>query len=106
MATQKKHSAPVKKQRKRQSIRFSSDPGTIAYVLTDADGLKRKKAASALVVEESFKGCSLVALKDEAWKTGQRLLVKVGSLSPMMAEVRWVKKYAGKFFHLGLLFLE
>ena len=69
MAAMKKAKPTVKpngpKSKKRQSTRFPSDAGTLAFMTGDSQGKKLPMALPALVVEESFKGCSLLALSTE-----------------------------------------
>lgn len=105
MATTPK-SATTKKIKKRKHIRFASDVGTQAFVLANEEGVKLKIPLPALVVEESFKGCSLVVLKDSIFHEGSLLTVKVGRLDPMKSEVRWVKTFDGKICYIGLVYLD
>jgi hypothetical protein len=98
--------APAKRLKKRKHIRFASDTGTQAFILSNDDGEKLKTPLPALVVEESFKGCSLVVLKDAIFHEGAILNVKVGKLDPMLSEIRWVKTYDGKISYIGLVYRE
>ena len=91
---------------KRKSIRFKPDAGTLASLLTDSKGKKLSEPQVALVVEESYRGCSLITLKGASLVEGAVILVKVGKLSPLPAEIRWIKTYEGKFQFLGLAYSE
>lgn len=102
----KKKSQAVKKKVKRKYIRFVPDEGTLAYILTGADGEKLKVPTPCLVIEESYAGCSFVALKNSQFREGAELTVKVGKLNPMRAQIRWVKTYGGKVSHAGLVYQE
>ncbi len=96
----------LKKAKKRKHVRFPSDVGAQAYILTDNDNKKLKIPLPALVVEESFKGCSLVALKNSIFYEGAQFKVKVGRLDVMSAEVRWVKSFDGKICFMGLVYFD
>ena len=98
--------AVLKKIKKRKHIRFASDIGAQAFILNNDEGLKLKTPLPALVVEESFKGCSLVVLKDPMFHEGAQLKVKVGRLDPMQSEIRWVKSFDGKICYIGLVYLD
>lgn len=98
--------SPLNKTKKRQSTRFASDVGAQAFILTDDQGQKLKIPLPALIVDESFKGCSLVALKNSFLHEGAHFKVKVGQLDPMKAEVRWIKTFDGKICFMGLVYLD
>ncbi len=91
---------------KRKGVRFFSDPGTFALI--DIRPKKKDFAPEfrALVVTESFKGCSLVIVNALLFVTGDKVKVKVGELSPLLAEIRWSVELDDGIQKLGLMFLE
>lgn len=97
---------PNKRAKKRKYVRFAAEVGMQAFVLSDDEGKKLKTPLPALVVEESYKGCSLVVLKSSLYHEGAQLKIKVGELDPMMAEIRWIKTFDGKVCSLGLVYVE
>lgn len=101
--TQRKKNTKTKVRRK--SIRFKPDPGTLALVLTDSQGKKLSVPQIAIVVEEAYRGCSLLIVKELDFAEGDVLTVQVGHLSPLKAEIRWKKNYEGKFEYMGLQYL-
>lgn len=103
---QKKKNLVKKKTEKRNSVRFSADLGALALILTDDEGHKLNISLPALVVDESFKGCSLIAVKNPLIKRGHILQVKVGHLAPMYAEIRWIKVFDAKICYFGLSYIE
>ena len=98
--------SPAKTVKKRNFIRFPSDVGAQAFILTDSNGVTLKTPLPALVVEESFKGCSIVALKSADFHEGAQFKVKVGRLDPLLAEIRWIKTYDLKISYIGLVYLD
>jgi hypothetical protein len=114
MVTQKKSSTRASQKvmtlpnpaNKRKFIRFTADEGAQAFILGDESGKKFKIPLPALIIEESFKGCSLVVLQNSLFKEKARFHVKVGKLDVMLAEIRWTKVLAKKVQLLGLVFLE
>lgn len=92
--------------RKRQSVRFKPDADEIAQVELELRNGPFRPSTWGLVFEEAAKGCGLVILIKEAPQVGQVVRVKVGKLSPLRAEVRWVKALDSEIYRIGLMYLE
>jgi len=89
---------------KRKSTRYAPDPGAIAFILTDANGHKLDVPIPCLIVEESYTGCGLMALKDSFIKKNAVIEVQIGRLPNMKGEIRWFKNLEDKFVYFGLAF--
>jgi hypothetical protein len=94
-----------KKPIKRKHTRFKPDPDTFAFIDVKT-GREFKPQLSALVTEESFKGCSMVLLATESLQVESRCRVQVGKLGPMWAEVRWRQELDPQVIKIGLMYLE
>ncbi len=102
-----KSSAPVKKPtQKRKSTRYAPDPGTFALILSDENGKKLTAGIPCLIVEESYAGCGLMAMKDGMIKKGATFEVQVGKLPKTQAQVRWTKILEDKIVYFGLIYLK
>ena len=101
----KKVVAPKKKIQERHSIRFSPDPLTVAVVF-QLNGKALTPALVALVLNESFSGCSVLINHDVPFQKDQKVKIKVGQLAAMNAKVIWVKNLEESIFKIGLKFLE
>jgi len=97
---QKKSAVP-----KRKSTRFSPEPGTMARV-TFGKETKSKREFPALVVSESYGGCALVLANTPPLGLGNRLEIQVGTLAPLVAEVRWVIALDEHIYKAGFAYLE
>ena len=90
----------------KRNIRFAPDPESIAQLDFDkSHNVEQFKAqANALIIDESFKGCGLVAVKreDQSYTAGNTFLATVGHLGPMVCEVKWVKELDDKLVRIGL----
>jgi hypothetical protein len=95
-------------QKKRKSTRFDPGPGTIAMIdLQGRESGEFRPTLLGLVFSEAFKGCGLIVLsRDGEIKVGDTWKVKVGKLSPMAAEIRWVKFLDEQVARIGLEYLE
>lgn len=102
---QNKAKTPAQKNR-RKSVRFSAEEGTLGTVLNDLDGERLKIPLPFLVVDEAYKGCSFASLVHPIWQKGNRVKLKVGRLSPLWAEVRWVRTFDKKIQYVGVEYLE
>lgn len=93
---------------KRNAIRFSPDPGTLARIQFGAftDKTPFKAELHALVFEEAAKGCGILGVKDDRLSQGSIIRVQVGELKPMAAEIRWVKALDDHAVKFGLMYLE
>jgi hypothetical protein len=104
-STQKK-TASTKYSNRRKHIRFKPDPGAIALILTDSKGLSLAAPVHCLILEESYSGAGLVAANSESIQKGQHLKMKIGLLSPMECEVKWVKKLGPLVVSFGVEYQE
>ena len=89
---------------KRRNTRFTPEENTVAWLSIDPSSFQ--KDMIALVDSESHSGCGITLNKDLSLEVGFRCMVKVGELSPMKAEVRWVKNFDNSLYRLGLHYLE
>jgi hypothetical protein len=105
-----KKTAPKKKTafKKRSAIRFTPDLGTIAQL----ELLNLKKVQNfgteitALVLEESYRGCGLALPLSEALQVGDKVKVRIGAGAPLLAEVRWRTELDSQIMRIGLMYLE
>lgn len=93
---------------KRSSIRFTPDPGTIAWVDSHATGTNRsfKEQLPALVTEESYRGCGLVLTMTKKLQVGDKVRVKIGKGAPLKGEVRWRTDLDAQVMRIGVMYLE
>lgn len=93
---------------KRQAIRFPPDPGTIAWIDASGSGKKRsfEPTYTALITEESHRGCGLVLKMSTDLQVGTLCRVKVGHGPALSAEVRWRIELDSQIIRIGLMFLE
>lgn len=96
----------------RRHMRFQPDQVEIALIQFsdgEADDFFFEPDAAGLVVEEAYGGCGLVALSStspEPLTEDMPCLVKIGTLGPMRARVRWVKKLDDDVCKLGIEYLD
>ena len=88
---------------KRKSIRFHSTP--LATALVD---LKMQRSfrptLSGLVLSESFSGCALLLILEDAVKEGQIVQIKIGEMDPMNAKIVWIKEFPENIKKIGFHF--
>ena len=89
----------------RKSIRFQPDFASFVFVQLKPKGAFNPKI-SGLTVDESFRGCSFVALIDKGLEVDQTVKNQTGKLAPMLAEIRWTKKLTDKLMQVGIEYLE
>lgn len=99
---------------KRQYIRFHSGDMDIAFLgleekmfsIFDDETIEFKGNIAGLVVDESYRGCSLVILnkkkEKDFLKTGTKCIVKLGKESPLQAEVKWRQELDRNIIRVGL----
>ena len=96
----------------RRYLRFRPEDVEIAWIqFTDrAPGMIEFEAdAAGLVVEEAYGGCGLVVLgaaDAESIGEGVPCLVRVNSIGPLRAEVRWVKVLDKDVAKIGIEYIE
>ena len=68
--------------------------------------MNSEKQFYALVTTEAYGGCGVVVNADEDWKPGLKCLVEIGKLSPLVAEVAWVRPIDEEIVRVGFRYLE
>ncbi|MCX6130769.1 MAG: hypothetical protein NTX25_17130 [Proteobacteria bacterium] len=92
---------------KRRFIRFEPDSGDYVQIDKDPEGASFTCHEVALLVEESpMGGCSIACLKSIRLSKGSIYRFKVGKMSPLKAEVVWIRELDDKLERCGLRFLE
>lgn len=89
---------------KRKYVRFQPEPNTTIWISKNVEEFQEDFLG--LVDGESHGGSSFTINQDIGLKDGDFVLAKVGHLDPLMAEVRWTKKFADNLFRFGLMYLE
>ena len=89
---------------RRKNLRFNSDDSTMAKISSDLEDQGMEKSFTGLSINESFRGVSVVVASHNEVMIGERYLVKVGKLSPIVGELRWIKKLDDDVFRLGFFF--
>ncbi|MFK7871727.1 MAG: PilZ domain-containing protein [Oligoflexales bacterium] len=104
----------LKFKNRRSHLRFDPGPNSIAAIdlsvepeQHDHDGEKSfSPDFVGLPLSESYKGCSLVIRAHEEITKGKEVRVKIGELSPMTAQIVWVRTLTESVSEIGLHFLE
>lgn len=88
-----------------RSIRFQPDPLDHALIdFSNDEGFV--PSAVALIINESFTGCSLLIKTPLTLSPGNLIKVKVGRLDPLRAKIVWGKVMEEGVFKVGVQFLE
>jgi hypothetical protein len=90
--------------KRRKHIRFSPDANTTIWISKNTKAFQRDFLG--LVDGESHGGTAFTVNQDMGIKEGDFILVQVGQMNSMMAEVRWMKKFRDDLFQFGLMYLE
>lgn len=90
--------------KQRKNIRFNPDQGAVAQVCFGTKTFKPDH--HALILSESYRGCSIVLTLAPDVAVGDRLRIKVGNLAPMLAEVRWVIPLDDEIQKIGFMYLQ
>ena len=101
--------ADRKKDERRRYLRYPPDPTEIVMVQFSGEDDRFSPQIAALPSEESRGGLRLVLLNRkpvDGVEPGARCTVKVASLGPQPAEVRWIDAEDGEVVRLGVQFLE
>ncbi len=88
---------------KRQNIRFKVNPSLFAWI--SFNNVEFSQDCVALIDADSYKGCGLIVNYDLGLKAGDLILVKVGHLPPVKAEVRNITDLGRGVLILGLMYL-
>ena len=91
----------------RRHLRSPPDPTDFAQIDLDADPGKFTFQYVGLIKEEApMGGCSIVCLESVGLSQGKKLRIKVGRMSPVMAEIVWNRKIDEGVYSYGVKFLE
>jgi hypothetical protein len=89
----------------RSITRFQSQPESFAHLSFDLKSKEFKKDISALLINESFGGLSLVLTSDSPIKLKQKVRLQVGSNPVVKAVVVWSKTLEENIQKIGLSLL-
>jgi hypothetical protein len=95
-----------KAKKPREYIRFPADPGDYALIDAKAKARKFDPHMAALIVEESYKGCSLVILKTQFLHVGEYCRISVGKVGVFVGQVKWRKELAPRVHQIGLEYVQ
>lgn len=90
----------------KRKIRFPPDPNTLAYLSEDLEDREFKKAQIGLVVNESIAGCSAVFLASVPLDEERVYRMKVGHISNLKAEIRWLKNVDNDLVRVGFQYVK
>lgn len=92
----------------RTGLRFPPDGPPLALLdpRAHASAAEFSPAITALVVDESFRGCGIVTVQRHTIQVGDRLWIKTGPLAPLPAEVRSRLKLDEAVTRLGIMYLK
>ena len=97
----------VKENQIRRETRFKPESGVYAFVDARPNARKFMPNYAGLVINQSYKGCSIVVIPEATPELGSLIKVKLGPLAPILAEIRWFEKLdKDGVYKLGLLFMQ
>ena len=91
---------------KRKNIRYVSEVNELVGMMRGQDESDFREEIVGILVDESFKGCSVVIHCSHQLAAGEKMIVRAGKLSPLPAEVRWSKDIDEKVCKVGLEYLK
>jgi hypothetical protein len=97
---------PAQVKNSRRKVRFTADPFHHASIDFNPQPNEFNPEIVALICNESYNGCCVVALKKQQLQSGARIRIKIGGLAPMMGEVRWVLDLDVEVVKIGIELLE
>jgi hypothetical protein len=100
-ASQQAQKKPADFKKTRAYIRFTADPNTVAWISTSTDPMTFQAQQVALVINESYTGCSFVTVAKPIVGDGQRFTVQPGRAAPVAAVVRWMKEVSPGVWQIG-----
>ncbi|HNW92183.1 MAG TPA: PilZ domain-containing protein [bacterium] len=89
---------------RRSHFRFPAEVGTVAELHFTRAG--QPGVVQALVLDESYSGCSLVCTGTTVLSKDQAVEVKAGKLPVMVASVCWIREIEPGLSKIGLAFKE
>jgi hypothetical protein len=102
----KKFTDVNKYSKKRRHIRYRPDVNSISLIEFIPTQNKFKADTSALTFEESFSGCCVILFAEQAPVLEDIWRLRVGDLSPLLAEVAWIKTLDECVYKVGLKYLQ
>ncbi|MDH5719561.1 MAG: hypothetical protein OEZ13_02975 [Spirochaetia bacterium] len=103
----------------RKSIRYESNPLDVALIAASEESVKLFKEKSrefkaeivGIIENESHFGCNLVVIltkekAEEQLNENSEVILKLGSMLPHPAVVRWKKLLKDNIYNLGIQMLE
>ena len=93
------------KTRTKRSIRFEPDQGAVAYISRNLNDSEITAGITALPINESYDGVSLIILKTNKVSVSEKLLIQVGKLAPIVGEVKWIKELDVDTIRLGVQYV-
>jgi hypothetical protein len=89
---------------KRRRLRFEADEGSVAWIDTRRSSASEEffRQYPGVIINESFEGCALLLSPNSYYIKGKMVWALVGALSPVQAEIMWVKPLAEDAVKIGL----
>ncbi len=91
---------------RRAHTRYPAATHMTAFLDPAKNAKKFTPAIAGLVINESAKGCALVIRTTESLQTGDTCVIKLGTLDPFFAEVRWRTQLDAETIKIGVMFLD
>ncbi|WP_413288459.1 hypothetical protein [Bdellovibrio sp. HCB337] len=89
-----------------RSFRFQPEPLDHALVDFNFGEKEFQPSAVALIMNESYTGCSLVIKTTIPLKVGSQIKTEVGRLGVLPAKIVWAKELAPSVVQVGIQFLD
>ncbi|MBN8537819.1 MAG: hypothetical protein J0M15_12265 [Deltaproteobacteria bacterium] len=90
----------------RKFTRFQPDENSVALVDFKATTKEFNPTLTALILNESYSGCSILLACNDLVKLNSKLKIKIGNLHTMKAEVVWCKVLEENIQKIGIKLLE
>ena len=91
--------APTKTRRK--NVRYKAEPSHHAQLDFRPDADEFESQLAALILDHSFHGCCLVAVRDPRLTLGASLRLKLGTLDPLHAQLKWLREVGDDLLRVG-----
>ena len=91
---------------KRKNVRFKADPANCAQIDFNTESKTFKCDVTALIFNESYRGCCLVAMKHEKLKNGTKCRIQLGPLDAINAELKWTEEIDPEIIRMGFYFYD
>jgi len=101
-----KKQSKVLYEEQRRYPRFLPDPLETALISFDTEGEFRPERVALIVDMHPYGGCGLVVTAPFSMKVGEICRIRIGSLSPLLSELRWSRAIDSETIRLGFKFLE